>query len=225
MTAEHPSALPLNAFPRDIRELHFGNLSVCLDVVSDTDQLLGFYADTCGSRLNMLPYYAMLWPSAEALVDYLVRHYPSLRGKRVLELGCGLALPSMICAMLGATVDAVDFHPDCLSAVDRNAELNHLTTVRTRCASWDDVEDDGYDLIIGSDLLYEAESIDSLSDCLARLRRAGTIVVLSDPGRNHLQEATDRICEKGFTQNTQIVGDCFVIVFEPVPGVLARTGA
>ena len=217
MTVERPSALALNAFPRDIREFHVGNLSVSLDVVSDTDELLGYYADNCGSRLNMLPYYAMLWPSAEALVDYLVRQHSSLQGKRVLELGCGLALPSMICAKLGATVDAVDFHPDCLSAVNRNAELNHLTTVHTRCASWGDIQDGRYDLIIGSDLLYEAENIASLSDCLSRLCRAGSIVVLSDPGRKHLQEATNRICEKGFTQTTQIVGDCFVILFEPAP--------
>jgi predicted nicotinamide N-methyase len=217
MTDERTSVLPLNAFPRDIRELQFGNLSVSLDVVSDTDQLLGYYADNCGSRLKMLPYYAMLWPSAEALVGYLVRHHPSLQGKRVLELGCGLALPSMICAMLGATVDAVDFHPDCLSAVERNAELNHLTTVHTRCVPWDDIEDGAYDLIIGSDLLYDAENIGSLSDCLSRLRQEGSIVVLSDPGRKHLQEATNRICEKGFTHRTLVVGDCFVIVFEPTP--------
>ena len=50
-------------------------------------------------REEFLPYWAELWPSGLALA----RHLASLplRGRAVLELGCGLALPSLAAALGG----------------------------------------------------------------------------------------------------------------------------
>src|SRR5688500_8682711 len=58
------------------------------------------------------PYFGTVWPSARALAQVLALRGESLRGASVLELGCGLALPSLLAAKLGAEVVASDGHPD-----------------------------------------------------------------------------------------------------------------
>ena len=47
-----------------------------------------------------VPYWALLWPAGRALADALTGR--DLTGKRVLELGCGLALASVVAARRGA---------------------------------------------------------------------------------------------------------------------------
>ena len=48
---------------------------------------------------EFLPYWAELWPSGVALAGYVATL--DLAGRRVLELGCGLALPSFAAALAG----------------------------------------------------------------------------------------------------------------------------
>ena len=61
-----------------------------------------------------MPYWAELWPSGLALADYVATL--DLAGRRVLELGCGLALPSFAAALGGADVLATDWAPEALCA-------------------------------------------------------------------------------------------------------------
>jgi hypothetical protein len=56
---------------------------------------------------EFLPYWADLWPSARALARVLATR--RLGGMRVLELGCGLALPSLVAARGGARACATDW--------------------------------------------------------------------------------------------------------------------
>ena len=56
-----------------------------------------------------MPYWAELWPSGIALARHVVGL--ALAGRRVLELGCGLALPSFAAALAGADVLATDWAP------------------------------------------------------------------------------------------------------------------
>ena len=75
-------------------------------------------------REEFLPYWAELWSSAVALAhDVSMR---ALRGKRTLELGCGLGLPSIAAARAGGRVLATDWSQDAVDATAANAELNCL---------------------------------------------------------------------------------------------------
>src|SRR4051794_2998884 len=51
---------------------------------------------------EFLPYWAELWPAGVALARAVAER--ELAGQRVLELGCGLALPSLAAAACGARV-------------------------------------------------------------------------------------------------------------------------
>jgi len=216
MTPARAAPPKLESLSRVEVERRLDDLIVRLELVEDTDHLLDHYARHHGDDLDMMPYYAMLWPSAEALVEYIVESPVAMRNKRVLELGCGLGYPSIVCSKLGAKVVATDFHPDCLPLLRRNVSLNALQEFETYCLDWGQMERAEFDIVLGSDLLYEERNIESLAQGLARIRRPGCRVLLSDPGRDHLQAAVNRICDVGFTQTTHVVRNCFVVAFSCV---------
>src|SRR5438067_11080044 len=98
----------------------------------DAESLLDEQAFTDSDEF--IPYWADLWPSAQLLARTLASR--SLRGARVLELGCGLGLPSLAAAMAGGRVLATDWAPDAIAAAELNARRKPLAvgalTVRWR---------------------------------------------------------------------------------------------
>ena len=130
---------------------------------------------------EFLPYWAELWPSSLALAHAIGGR--ALRGARTLELGCGLGLPSIAAAIAGGRVLATDWSSAAVEMTAANAERNGVE-VETLVCSWTEpgplIDQAPWDLIIGSDLLYEQRNVDVLLDLLPRLGRE---VLLADPGR------------------------------------------
>src|SRR5215212_12181868 len=71
-----------------------------------------------------LPYWAELWPSGLALAKRVAVR--ALHGARTLELGCGLALPSMAAALAGGRVLATDWSPGAIALLEENAARNDI---------------------------------------------------------------------------------------------------
>jgi predicted nicotinamide N-methyase len=118
----------------------------------------------------VLPYWSVLWRSGLALAREL--DHAGLRGRRVIELGCGLGAPSLAAARAGAEVLATDIDPEPLELVERNAEGNGLS-VETARLDWfapeDLMERAPFDLVVGADVLYERQSVAALLELLPRL--------------------------------------------------------
>src|SRR3954447_8819019 len=112
---------------------------------------------------EFLPYWAELWPSALALARMIVPR--ALHGARTLELGCGLGLPSLAAALAGGRVLATDWAPDAVAMTARNARRNGLALDTLTC-SWTApeplVERGPWDLVLASDVLYEARNGEAL---------------------------------------------------------------
>jgi predicted nicotinamide N-methyase len=149
---------------------------------------------------EFLPYWAELWASAVALAhDISMR---SLRGKRTLELGCGLGLPSIAAALAGGRVLATDWSPDAIEATAANAERNGAAVETLRC-SWAEpeplVERAPWQLVLASDVLYEARNVDQLLDLLPRLVDETGLVLLADPGRVPAERFLRAAEEQGWT--------------------------
>jgi len=147
----------------------------------DAERLL---SEKAFEREELLPYWAELWASAVALAhDVSLR---SLRGKRTLELGCGLGLPSIAAARAGGRVVATDWSPDAVAATRANAESNGAA-METLVCSWEApepiVERSPWDLVLASDVLYERRNVDVLLQLLPRLVDEHGMVLLADPGR------------------------------------------
>jgi predicted nicotinamide N-methyase len=130
---------------------------------------------------EFLPYWAELWPSSLALARAVAAR--ALRGARTLELGCGLGLPSIAAALAGGRVLATDWSPQAVAMTRANAERNGAQ-METLVCSWTEpgplVDRAPWDLVLASDVLYEARNADAL---LALLPRLGRDVWLADPGR------------------------------------------
>jgi predicted nicotinamide N-methyase len=107
----------------------------------------------------------------------------ALRGLRVVELGCGLAVPSIAAARAGANVLATDEDEEALPLVERNAHANDVH-VDTAMVDWTEpeelVEQGPFDVVLAADVLYEPASVDLLLSLLPRLAPEAWI---ADPGR------------------------------------------
>jgi predicted nicotinamide N-methyase len=129
----------------------------------------------------LAPYWSVLWRSGMALARELDGE--ELHGRRVVELGCGLAVPSIAAARGGAIALATDADPEALKLVARNAEANDVT-VETAMVEWakpdELLERAPFDLVLGTDILYERQSVALLLELLPRL---APVAWMADPGR------------------------------------------
>jgi predicted nicotinamide N-methyase len=152
---------------------------------------------------EFLPYWAELWPSGVALARAVgVR---ALRGRRVVELGCGLGLPAIAAALAGGRVLATDWSADAIARAADNARRNDAE-VDTLVASWSDpaglVRRGPFDLVLASDVLYEARDLAPLLTLLPRLLAPGGEAWIADPGRASAEHFLDAARER-FDVRTQ----------------------
>jgi predicted nicotinamide N-methyase len=135
-------------------------------------------------REEFLPYWAELWPSALALARAVGAR--SLGARRVVELGCGLGLPSIAAALQGARVLATDWSPDAVAVAADNAARNGAA-IDTLVCSWAEPEPIArrgpWDLVLASDVLYEQRDVDLLLAALPPLLAGGGEAWIADPGR------------------------------------------
>lgn len=120
------------------------------------------------------PFWAFCWGSGQALARFVLDHPESVRGQRIVDLGCGSGIAGLAAARAGAReVIAVDLDPVAREAARRNAAQNGLwiETSSEPPASWD--------LMLAADVLYETGLRDWVLD---EARRRGPIL-LADPQR------------------------------------------
>jgi predicted nicotinamide N-methyase len=142
---------------------------------------------------EFLPYWAELWSSGEVLAREVAER--DVATLRVVELGCGLALPSLAAAAGGARVLATDWSPDAVDLAQENARRNALE-LETALVRWSEpealLERAPWDLVLAADVLYERRNVDEL---LAVLPKLGKDVLIADPGRPHAKTFFERAVE------------------------------
>lgn len=154
-----------------------------------SDQLINEEAFEHDERL---PYWAEVWPAARGLAKHLLDEPPREVG--VLEIGAGLALPSLALRSLGHDPLATDYEGESLRFARLNAVRNGVGPLRTRLLDWRRPgELPPHALVLGSDLLYETRNVEALSAVLPRLIAAGGRALLSDPGRVYLPDFVGRV--------------------------------
>jgi 2-polyprenyl-3-methyl-5-hydroxy-6-metoxy-1,4-benzoquinol methylase len=103
------------------------------------------------------------------LSHYRVWEIFPVKGRRILKVRCGIGYPSLVLNHRGADIAATDDHPEAESFLKENTYLNKDPDISFVHTAWDDevTQVSGlYDIIIGSDLLYEDEHVQMLSSCL-----------------------------------------------------------
>ena len=156
-------------------------------------------------RNERLPYWAELWPSAISLARHLCEL--DLAGTRVIELGCGVGLPTVAALARGARVLATDHYGAALDFAAHNARANLGQEPETALLDWraPDIERLGtFDLVLGADVLYERANAVALADLVPRLLAPEGEAVFADPRRDDAPAFVKMMEEKEFGTHTQV---------------------
>ena len=135
------------------------------------------------------PFWAFAWLGGQAVARYVLDHPDEVAGRSVLDLATGSGLCALAARRAGAAaVTAVDVDHVAVAAVGLNAALNGLE-VDARVADLLDEPPPAVDVLLAGDVFYDAEMSDRVQPWLLAAHRAGTRVLLGDPGRHYLPRA------------------------------------
>lgn len=128
--------------------------------------------------------FGQLWPASKVLAQAMKKL--ELKGQRILELGCGLGLPSLTLQFRGANITASDYHPVSRKFLNYNSQLNQLPNLPFIQLDWNQPNSTTkYDLIIASDVLYDPGNPKLLGKAINALATSTATVLLSCPGRGY----------------------------------------
>ncbi|MCL1634259.1 protein N-lysine methyltransferase family protein [Luteimonas sp. SX5] len=157
------------------------------------------HAEQAGISSALWSLFGHIWPSGRVLAEEMCVF--DIAGKRILELGCGLGLSSLVLQRRLADVVASDHHPLAESFLAYNAALNGLPQIAYRHLPW--AEADGalghFDMIIGSDLLYERGHAELLSGMMQRHARRECEVLIADIGRGNANSLSKALASQGYS--------------------------
>jgi predicted nicotinamide N-methyase len=133
------------------------------------------------------------------VLAHYISNYDTVE-KRILEVGCGIALSSLLLNTQDADITATDYHPEAGFFLKRNTLLNKGRVIGFERVNWSDKTDTLglFDLIIGSDLLYEDEHIKLLADFIVRHANAKCEIIIVDPGRGRKNKMSLLMEKYGF---------------------------
>ncbi len=183
-------------------------------------------AEAQGISSAAWPLFGLLWPSGFELAAALARR-PVLADEQILELGCGLALASLVGHRRGSRVTASDCHPLARRFLETNLQLNDLPPMRYRHGHWAERQEeqgdaaltegqDGrlcagvqgrFNLIIGSDVLYERDDLGQLPGFIAHHASATGEVLIVDPNRGNRSPFHRRMAALGYQMDETRLGE------------------
>jgi 2-polyprenyl-3-methyl-5-hydroxy-6-metoxy-1,4-benzoquinol methylase len=158
-------------------------------------------AERAGICEAQWPLFGLVWSSGLVLADSMLTY--ELAGKRILELGCGLALASQVVHRRGGDITASDRHPLAQAFLLENLKLNALGAVRYETGDWACTTDllGKFDLIIGSDVLYDRDMPGVLSGFIDRHSCDVVEVLIVDPNRGNRASFTRSMDGLGYSHS------------------------
>jgi predicted nicotinamide N-methyase len=186
----------------------------CLKSLDETiDAFFVEYERTGQAELfeGLCPYFGVVWPAGKKLAEIMGREGEAWRGREVLELGCGLAIPSLILARSGAIVTATDLHPDVPVFLELNRARNRVPGPDYLFLDWrvartlPDAE-----LLIGSDIVYDRHQPEQLHAFL-RGNSFWREAVFTDPGRPYWESFRELVKQHPWGAEESLEGGVFVL--------------
>lgn len=185
------------------RTIEFGKIDIHLCTLRNKQE---FYdpegiAKRLGISSAMWPIFGIVWPSSLVLAHHMINR--DIGHKRVLEIGCGTALSSLLLNKQNIDITATDYHPEAEYFLKRNTNLNGDSDIPFERTGWADKDDSlgRFDLIIGSDLLYEDEHTELLTGFIREHSNPKCEIIIVDPGRGRKNKLAKKMIELGYTSS------------------------
>lgn len=169
-----------------------------------------------GISSALWPLFGLLWPSAVHLASQLALR-PVNPHERMLEIGCGLALASLVAHRRGACVTASDRHPMVPLFLRENLRLNGLPPdLPYRHGQWGLQEppapeiagsallDGRYDFIVASDVLYEPDAARAVAHFINQHAQDRAEAWVVDADRGYRAPFNRQMAALGFALQAQL---------------------
>jgi ETFB lysine methyltransferase len=158
-------------------------------------------AEALGISSAQWPLFGVIWTSSEVLAHEMASY--AIEGKRILEVGCGMALSSLVLNSRNANITATDVHPEAGSFLAENVKLNNGNKIPFLRTDWKNTSDGlgKFDVVIGSDILYERQHIEQLSEFINRHTNPKCEVLLVDPGRSNHAPFSKKMISLGYSHS------------------------
>jgi predicted nicotinamide N-methyase len=181
--------------------VEFGKIDIHLCTLRDKQEFQDDdgVAEKLGISSAYWPMFGVIWPSSLVLAHFVLDYDTS--AKRILEVGCGMGLSSLLLNKQHNDITATDYHPEAQHFLQRNTLLNEDQSIVFERADWATQKDTLglFDLIIGSDLLYEDEHIALLANFIEAHSKPACEVIIVDPGRGRKNKLSAKMIEFGFS--------------------------
>lgn len=183
--------------------IEFGDVDIHVKLLRDRQQFSDDegVAERLGISSATWPLFGLVWASGEVLAHLMFDYH--LDGQRILEVGCGIGLTSLVLNHRQADITATDYHPKVEEFLLENTRLNHDRKIPFIRTGWGDEESalGLFDLIIGSDVLYEREHVDLLSTFIEQHAKPKCKVILVDPGRGNHARFSKKMVALGYAHS------------------------
>jgi len=155
-------------------------------------------AERLGISSAAWPLFGQVWPSARVLAAAMLDF--DIAGKRILELGSGLALASLVIHRRHGDITASDHHPLAQAFLIENLRLNDMLPLKYAAGDWsqENAALGVFDLIIGSDVLYDRQQPAILAAFIDRHSAPGVEVVIVDPDRGNRADFCQQMSVRGY---------------------------
>jgi predicted nicotinamide N-methyase len=186
--------------------VELGPFDIHVRILRDNQQFSdedGGEALRAGVSSAQWPLFGLLWSSGRLLAERMA--VEPLAGLRILEVGCGIGLTSLVLNRRALDITATDQHPRAGTFLAHNTDLNEDRPIPFVRAGWEEPCSalGLFDLVIGSDLLYESQQIVTLASFISAHCRAIARVVIVDPGRGNLGRFARELEPHGFSEQTR----------------------
>ena len=178
-------------------------------------------AEKLGIPSSTWALFGIIWASSEVLAHHLYDY--KIAGKRILEVGCGIGLTSLMLNQRDADITATDYHPEVGDFLEQNVLLNKGRDIPYTRTGWAD-EDSGlgkFDLVVGSDLLYEGDHVDLLAGFIDQHAKQHCEVIIVDPGRSYHGRFSKKMITLGYSHSQSKPGNVDYLT-QPFKGQILR---
>jgi len=183
--------------------IEFDNIDIHVKTLRDSQEFSdpGDVALQLGITSSTWSLYGVIWASSKVLA-HLMSDY-DISNKSILEVGCGVGLASLVLNHRNADITATDYHPEAQSLLSSNSGLNGDRSIPFERIGWSDAGSmlGKFDLIIGSDLLYEPGNAEMLSAFIDQHVKPHCEVIIIDPGRSHRARFSQRMVALGYSHS------------------------
>uniref|UniRef100_A0A0P4WHH7 ETFB lysine methyltransferase n=1 Tax=Scylla olivacea TaxID=85551 RepID=A0A0P4WHH7_SCYOL len=134
------------------------------------------------------PFWAFYWPGGQAVSRFILDNPGLVKGKTVLDFGCGCGASGLLAKSVGAKkVTFNDIDEVAIEAVQLNASINKIVVDDVITTNLVGSAGSPHQVVLVGDLLYDSKFAGEVLTWLQEVNRSGSLILIGDPGRFALE--------------------------------------